>query len=46
MSTLTKALTAAAGNAGVADAPNVADVFSTNLYTSPNGVHTASPHQR
>jgi hypothetical protein len=32
MSKLAKALTAAAGNAGVADAPNVADVFSTYLY--------------
>ena len=42
MSTLAKALTAAAGNAGVADAPNVADVFSTYLYTSPNDSSTFS----
>jgi hypothetical protein len=40
MSTLTKALTAAAGNAGVADTANVEDVFSTYLYDGNGGTQT------
>jgi hypothetical protein len=39
MSTLSKSLKAAAGNAG-GDAPNVADVFSTYLYEGTGSSHT------